>query len=53
MARAFWTTLTFTLSLQVIAMTGLVARAVHDQAVTVSQMLHRTALLKNDAAWRR
>ncbi|NJL07217.1 MAG: hypothetical protein HC900_02380 [Methylacidiphilales bacterium] len=50
MARAFWTTLAFTLSLQVAALSALVAVAVHDQASVVSTTLHRTAHLTEIAA---
>jgi hypothetical protein len=47
MARSFWTTLTVALSLQVIAITGLVALAMHNQATVVSTTLHHTALLSD------
>jgi hypothetical protein len=50
MARSFWTTLTVALSLQMVAITGLVALAVHNQAVVVSTTLHHTALLSDGAS---
>jgi hypothetical protein len=50
MARSFWTTLTFAFSLQLFAIAGLVAIAVHDQAVVVSTTLHHTALLSDGMA---
>ncbi|NJO53519.1 MAG: hypothetical protein HC829_00585 [Bacteroidales bacterium] len=50
MARAFWTTLAFTLGLQVAALSAFVAVAVHGQASVVSSTLHRTAHLTEVAA---
>ncbi|WP_170263347.1 hypothetical protein [Blastochloris sulfoviridis] len=45
MARAFWTTLTLALGLQVAVLSAVVAVAVHGQAGVVSTTLHRTAHL--------
>ncbi|BBF91922.1 hypothetical protein [Blastochloris tepida] len=45
MARAFWTTLTLALALQLAVLSAVVALAVHDQARVVSATLHRTAHL--------
>jgi hypothetical protein len=47
MARSFWTTLTVALSLQIVAITGLMAIAMHNQAMVVSSALHHTALLSD------